>query len=304
MPNDDQTWLALVRTVWSPTAVPDAPPRLLRAALELARRNDVDGAFVRARPAELPRELAELERAVVAYRANLATASDLLSDADVEPILIKATPWDDVTYSNFDLVVGDDGWDRSVAALAPWVVRTSRYPLERATKLLLYPPAGPAVHLHRSVAWFDVPAIPTATLRARAARPEGWACLLPAPVDALRIQLAHAVFQNQALSLGELLAIRPWLTGDTLGEARGLARQEGWGLGFDTAARTGIEAIRRLDRLEPFPLPARLPVVGSLVAGLEHAAHLVRSGRPATAAREVALRGPLLAAKRRRLHLA
>lgn len=304
MPNDAETWRTLVRTVWGgpPAALPG--PRVLRAALELARRNDADGPFIRAHADRLPEETAALDRAVHAYRQNLGIACRLLAAAGVVPILIKATPWDDLTYSNFDLVVGDDGWEASVAALAPWVVRTSRYPLERATKLLLYPPSGPAVHLHRSVAWFDVPAIGTAALRSRAVRAADEACLLPHPIDALRIQLAHAVFQNQALSLGELLAIRPLLVPAILGSSRVAAVREGWVRGYDEATRTALDAVERLERLEPFPLPARLPVGGALAAGVEHAVHLARSGRPLVALRELALRGPLVAAKQRRLRLA
>ena len=304
VPNDLETWLTLVRAVWRADPIPDPGPQPLAAALRLARRNEVEGPFVRAYAARLPGALARLDGAVAAYRSNLATACRLLESAGVEPVLIKASPLDDVTYSNFDLVVGDDGWGPAVAALTPWVVRTSRYRLERATKMLLYPPAGPAVHLHRAIAWFDVPAVTTDAVRARATRSEGSPCLLPHPVDAVRIQLAHAVFQNQSLSLGELRSIRDLLRPEVLGPARALAGREGWTRGFDDAARTSLRAVDRLDDLDPFRLPAPLSPLGELLAGLEHAAHLGRSGRPAIALRELALRLPLVAAKQRRLRLA
>ncbi len=304
MPKEPAASSILVRAVWAHEPVRDPAPESLTAALALARRNEVDGPLIRAHADRLPGELALLDEAVGAYRANLATACDLLLRAGVEPVLIKATPWDDVTYSNFDLLVGDRGWDRAVSALTPWVIRTSRYPLERATKMLLYPASGPAVHLHRSVAWFDIPAVATERVITRAARPAGSRCRLPDPVDALRIQLAHAVFQNQGLALGELLAIRGLLEPELIGRARALARAEGWRRGFDDAVRTAVDACRRLDGLEPVPLPVPLAVLGGLAAGVEHAAHLARSGHPGIALRELALRGPLVAAKQRRLRFA
>lgn len=304
MTNDLDTWVTLVRAVWQADPIPDPDPKPLSAALRLAQRNEIDGPFVRAYATHLPRALARLNAAVSGYRSNLATACRLLETAGVEPVLIKASPWDDLTYSNFDLVVGNDGWARAVAALSPWVVRTSRYPLERATKMLLYPPAGPAVHLHRAIAWFDVPAVTTDAVRARASKVAGSPCLLPHPVDAVRIQLAHAVFQNQSLSLGELRAIRDLLRPEVLGPARALAAREGWSRGFDDAATTSLRAVDRLDDLDPFRLPVPLSPLGELVAGLEHAAHLARSGRSFDALRELALRLPLVAAKQRRLRLA
>ncbi|HYM83636.1 MAG TPA: hypothetical protein VEY67_05765 [Candidatus Dormibacteraeota bacterium] len=304
MPNDRDAWIVVVSAVWHGRPAVVADPGTLGDALTLARRNDVDGPFLRAYEERLPVERAEVEEAVARYRANLAMACGLLRAAGVAPILIKASPADDVTYSNFDLVVGDDGWDDAVRALRPWVVRVERYPLERGTKLLLYPPSGPAVHLHRSVGWFDVPAIPTEPIRARALVLDPGGPLVPAPVDALRIQLAHAVFQNQSLSLGELLAIRDRLGPATVTEARALAAAEGWPLGFDLATRTALAAVERLDALERCPLPAPLPIVAGVAAGVEHALHLARTGRAAIAARELLLRGPLVAAKQRRLRLA
>lgn len=296
----DRAWEILVRTCWLSRPVPDASDDALVAALQLARRNEVEAPFVRAYADKLRDEMAEIDAGIAAYHRNLGEACELLARAGVRPILIKALPDDDYTYTNFDVVVGDDGWDRSVEALRPWAVSTSRYPLERRTKLLLYPPAGPAAHLHREVAWFDIPAIPTADLRAGAAPAQGVDCLLPSDVDALRILLAHAIFQNLALSLGELLTLRRLSEeAAVVAAAQQRAEVEGWGIGFRSAVRTARRTMDRLDRLEYVRLPVPLSIPASVVGGATHALHLLKARDVAASVRELALRGPLVVAKLR-----
>ncbi len=254
---------------------------------------------MRAYPDRLAAELRALEAAVSDYRGNLARACELLDAAGVTPVLIKALPDDDFTYSNFDLVVGDDGWDRALEALSDWTTRRSVYPLERRTKMLLYPPSGPAVHLHRSVAWFDIPVVSTAGLRAGAIPAVGVRCLLPAPSDRLRILLAHAAFQNHALSLAELREVRALAPAGSPGEIVRRAGDEGWGRGFRTAWSAARLATVRLDAGDPPALPVPMPLGATAATAFEHAAHLARSGAPLLAARELVLLGPLLVAKRR-----
>lgn len=291
-------WELLVRVAWHGERAEDPDRAVLDRALRLARFNDVEPLLVDAYSARLARETRAIDAAVGLFQQNLAFACKRLDDAAVSAVLIKALPTDRYMYSNFDVVVGDDGWDAAVSCLAAWAPRTSAHPLER-TKLLLYPVAGPAVHLHRSVAWFDVPIISTPQLRQRSTRPRGSPVNLPDGPDALRILLAHALFQNLSLSLGELLEYRALIENGTEAEARARARREGWVRGFDVATRTARQTIRSLDTLRPTPLPVGLPTLGSVVTGAEHAMHLATSGRRRLAVREVALRGPLIIAKRR-----
>ncbi len=293
----------LVRAAWTDDPVIDPGQERLDAALILAHHNEVAPVLVRAYPDRLVTQAEALRVTVAAYRRNLVDACALLEGASVPAILIKALPTDEYVYSNFDLVVGDDSWDAAIAALRRWTTRTSAHPLER-TKLLLYPAAGPAVHLHRSVAWFDVPVIPTSELRARASRPEDSPCLLPHPADALQILVAHAAFQNLSLTLGELRTYRDLATPGNVAEAARLAREEGWARGFMHVTRAADRTMARLNALEATALPVSLPMLGSAVAGFEHALHLARSDRMITALREVALRVPLIVAKRRAAHRA
>jgi hypothetical protein len=112
--------------------------------------------------------------------------------------------------------------------------------------------------------------------------------------------VAHAVFQNLAFDLSEMLALRDLLSPDVVADARGEAAREGWKTGFDGALETARDAIRRLDCRLPVRLPVPLPSAISLVAGAEHTRHLLHHGRARTAAREATLRVPLVVAKKRR----
>jgi hypothetical protein len=293
----------LVAAAWADQPSPAAGDATLAAALRLARRNQVEGRLARAYPERLAGELTRVQAAAAAFRRNLLAVAGLLWTAGAQPLLIKADLVEDYVYSNFDLVVGDDRWGAAVDALRSWGTRTSGHWLE-PDKLLVHPADGPAAHLHRSVSWFGVPIIPTERLRARA-RPAGrgdwW---VPAPADALRITLAHALFQNLSLDLSELLTLRGLAAdGGLVQAARSEAATEGWRRGFDVALAAASAAMDRLDAGETIPLPWPLATRDSLLAGVEHAGHLARRTRLGLAGRELALRVPLLAAKRRRLRV-
>jgi hypothetical protein len=291
----------LVAVAWTGGPAPAADDAILAAAVTLARRNQVEGRLAGAYPDRLAGELARVREATGAFERNLVAATRLLRAAGVTPVLIKADPAEAYVYTNFDLVVGDDGWPAALAALAPWGVRTSAYWLER-DKLLVHPADGPAAHLHRSVAWFGIPVVPTDRLRERVRPAAGGGWRVPDAVAALRITCAHAVFQNLAFDLSELRGLRgPLADGDLVAAARAEAAAEGWRHGFEAAVATATTAIRRLDQGRPVPLPVPLGGLAGLAAGAEHAAHLAARGRLLLAGRELALRGPLAMAKRRRL---
>jgi hypothetical protein len=290
----------LIRAVWLDSPPSRVEPSEIEGALRLARRNHVAGRLARAYPKLLPNELARAQEHTAAFRGNLAESTRRLLGAGIQPVLIKAN---DCTYSNFDLVVGDEGWSRAIEALVPWGRRCSRHRAEPG-KVLVHPETGPAAHLHREVSWFGVPIVSSQRLAARSVRNGGDTWWVPEPVDELRIILAHAAFQNLALDLSELLSLRGLLQPRFFEEARAEANAEGWGRGFDFVFALALSATRRLDRADVLPLPFPLPVIGSISIGVEHATYLWRVRKRAAAARETALRMPLILAKRRRLHLA
>ncbi|WP_149182503.1 lipopolysaccharide biosynthesis protein [Streptomyces sp. TRM49041] len=289
----------LVDAVWRGD-VRSAGDAELRGALAAARRNQVEGLLARAYPRQLARTLAEVDTRNERFRHNLDEVTDLLRAAGIPAVLIKADATGDHTYTNFDLVVPDGRWHAAGEVLADWSAHRSVYWLERSTKVLVHPPIGPAAHLHASVSWFGVPVVPTDGLFARAVPSPGHTWLVPGPADRLRIWLSHGLFQNLSLDLSELLAIRPLLRPAVVIEAGREAAREGWATGGRLALSTALDTIGRLDRGEPVELPVPLPLKTSLRVAAEHSRHLLRQGRTGTAAREAALRLPLVVAKRRR----
>jgi hypothetical protein len=290
----------LAAAVWRDEASPVADDELA-AALHEAQRNQVSGLLARAYPARLAEVHSAVAVATGWFRANLTEVTARLARAGIVPVLIKADPEGDYVYTNFDLVVGDR-WAAARRALAGWYVRTSGHPLE-PDKVLLHPRAGPAAHLHRQVSWFGVPVISAATLAARATpTPGGW--YQPAEPDQLRIWLAHAVFQNLALDLSELLAIRGLLRPDVLAEADAQAHREGWRRAYRDALRTARTAIAGLDDGTVPRLPVPLRAATSIAAAREHVPYLLGTGQTSAAGREAALRGPLAVVKRCRLAFA
>ncbi|MFF7891650.1 lipopolysaccharide biosynthesis protein [Streptomyces sp. NPDC007907] len=291
----------LVRAVWRGDARP-AGDAALRHALGLARDNQVEGRLARAYPLQLADVVAEVDNANELFRENLTEVTGRLFAAGIPTVLIKADLAGDYVYGNFDLVVPDGRWEAACNALEGWYLDRSTYWLERSTKVLLEPRSGPAAHLHTAVSWFGVPVLPTHRLFERAV-PSGGPWLVPCPPDELRIWLAHGLFQNLTFDLSELFAIRKLLAPGIVAEARHEAAREGWAAGVDRALAVAAGAMRRLDEGMPLRLPVPLPVGMSLQVGAVHAVHLLRHGRARVAAREAALRVPLVVAKRRRMLL-
>lgn len=283
--------------VW-PGRTPAARPTDPARALALARANHVRGALVRRYPGVFAAELDQVRRAAEDFDRALVEATTLLRRHGVEPLLIKYFP--EADHGDFDLVVGD-ALPAALAALRPWAARTATHPLEPG-KVLVYSRTGPAAHLHRQVSWWGVPAIDGDLLRAHARDAGGW--LVPDPVDDLRVRIAHALFQNLALDLSELLALRPLLDPEAALVAPAVAacRREGWVAGFRGTVAAARDAIGDLDRGRVRPVPVMLPPAASCaLAG--HAGHLLRHGHPGAATWEVLLRPPLLLAKARRVLL-
>jgi O-antigen/teichoic acid export membrane protein len=287
----------LTEVVWR-RKVPDATPSELDRALTLARRNEAEGPLAMAYPQQLSHVLAEVRVADELLTRNIRQVTGRLRQAGIPSLLIKYRESLDSVHADFDLVVARQHWGGAAAALAGWYVHRRTYRLERSTKIFLYPPVGPALHLHAAVSWFDAPLVPTEQLLARASM-NGHGCLSPARADRLRIWLAQALFQELSLNLSELVAVRELLQPEVIKAARDHADGEGWRGGFDGVLAVATDAIDRLDRGLPVTLPVTLPARLSVRAGAEHAYHLARAGNITAAAREAALRLPLIIAKRR-----
>jgi hypothetical protein len=288
----------LAAAVWHRRTAADVDDEVLAAAHALARRNEVEGLLARMHPDRLRDALTDVEERSNAFRRNLRQVGDRLSAAGLQPILIKADPAADYEYSNFDIVVGRDGWAPAIRALEGFFERVSSDVTE-PNKLILHPRHGPAAHLHAAVSWFNVPAVSLAGLRARAIRRPDESWWTPAPPDALRIALAHAAFQTLAFDLRDLLGLRALLTErDVVRDAQHAAASEGWSRGHRMVLRAAMDAMRRLDAEEAVALPRPLPVTAAILVAAEHASHLWRTRLRTEAVREALLRPALIATKR------
>ncbi len=268
----------LIDTVWRGTA-PKATDAELHCALDLARRNRVEGRLARAYPAQLTGALAEARIAHELFVRNLSQVVGRLQRAGIRPMLIEVGKPGDHVDTSIDLVIREQGWSRALAALADWYLYDSTSQLEHSTSALLYPSDGPGLHLHTGISWFGAPVFPTDRLLSRARRTRH-GFLIPAGPDYLRIWLARALFQDLVLDLSGLLAICELLTPAVITAARAEASREGWRADFDDALAVAGSAIDRLDRGLPVSLPVRLPVSQSLRTRADHAHHWHQRGRP------------------------
>jgi hypothetical protein len=307
----------VVAAAWHGKALPTVGEQVLALSQRLARRHLVErrllNTYGQRFPASAHRRL-DLQEARL--WANLSEAARRLRGAGVEAVFIKSgleaaatlpgagrTALAALEYGDFDLVVGAEGWRAAQAALEGWGRPYPPHALE-PHKLMVQPGWGPGAHLHRDAEWFGVPVIPAAELRARSrGLPELDGLLLPNPADGLRLWIAHAVFQNLAFDLFELLEVRRLADPDTVAEAQELAGREGWGGAFADALARVQRATAELDAGGVPVLPVRLPALPSLLHGWRHAGRLLTAGRHRPALRELALRPALVAAKRRRRRL-
>ncbi|MFF9011747.1 hypothetical protein ACF09C_02075 [Streptomyces sp. NPDC014870] len=298
--NTEPSLRLLVDAVWRDDVRPASDEELL-AALAFARGNRVEGRLARAYPRQLATTLDAVSDAARRFRRNLVQSTDRLGAADIPTVLIRADLSGDVVHGDFDLVVPTECWKAAQKALSGWYVERSAHWLERSTSVALEPADGPSAQLHTSVAWRGVSVMATGRLFAHAVPDhDGRAWLVPCPADRLRIRLARGLFLDQSLDLSELLALRELLAPEVVAEARAQTAREGWSTGADRALDLATRTMAALDRGEFVPLPLPLPVATSLRTGMEHAGHLLTRGRASTAAREVALRVPLVVAGRLR----
>jgi hypothetical protein len=313
---EEAKWV-MVAAAWHRRALPAVGEQVLALSQRLANRHLVERRLLNTYRQRFPDSAhRRLDAQEDQLWTNLREAARRLRVAGVEAVFIKsgleaaaAAPGAggasslDREYGDFDLVIGADGWRAALGALEDWGRPEPANALE-PHKLMFQPEHGPGAHLHRDAEWFGVPVIPAPELRARSRPlPELDGLLLPTPADELRLWVAHAVFQNLAFDLSELLEVRRLADLDTVAEAQELAAREGWGGAFADALACAQRGIAELDAGGMPALPLPLPALPSLLHGWRHAGRLFGAGRHRQALREVALRPALVAAKRRQRRL-
>jgi hypothetical protein len=295
--SEEEVFRLLSAVLWrgEPAAALDDPTS--DALWAAASRNGVEGETLAAFGQDLAAVRQDVEARTDAFRRNLMSSTARLRAAGLAPLLIKADPSSAYVYSNFDVVLERQHWPAALAALGDWLKSTRQYPFERE-KLFLVPDEGPALHLHASISWYDIPSLSTALARerARSATDDGW--LRPCPVDELKILVAHIGFQTLAPTLSEVLHYRK-MGAELTEEAATEARREGWGAVFAMVAARLTVLATLLDAGEAPALPTALPAARSIAVGVAHAGALARHGQQRAAARALALRVPLVLAKQR-----
>jgi hypothetical protein len=288
-------WGLMTTSVWSEAAQPGTCdeavwPRVRRAA----QRHHAAARLARVYPDRMKEDLQLIQARRRAYLANLTVVTERLDGVNVRPVLIKSDFDEDCAYGDFDLVVGRDCWERAVEVLSTWTVQRNRHWMEPG-KLHLVPIQGPSAHLHQSVAWFGITVIDGEKLKRRGLGTSPW--LTPRPADALRVALAHAVFQTLVIDLPDLLSIRRFVDPTIIDEARCEAGREGWRWGFDATLGFARDLISAFDGGGAPKMPRQLPLRISAVAPVQHALHLGGSGHPGKSLHEISLRPALLLAK-------
>ena len=288
----EATRTALARTVM----LGDRPPAAtLGLALELARANGVglelarylpDGPALREAPARGAR-----------VRRRIEEASALLGAEGIEHIVFKCERHYRYYASNVVVIVRPADRPRALHALYTAGYR-GNVMFKEPDKVMLSLPGDPtSVHLHVGVTWNGVPYFDDDALWRRSTADP----LLPGRFrldgdDELAVNLAHNLFENYEVSLGDALYFRRAL--GTAPGPTGLdlhARPNGWlgGLGaaleharslaeaWASAEQTGLVAPRLVD------FPYRLPRATLARAYGERINANLRAGHLRRAAREV-----------------
>lgn len=238
-PGDEPASSLVIEVAWR-GAAPRVTDADLRQALDLARRNRVEGRLACAYPDQLAELRAENRAAVELFNRRLGEVMEGLRRAGVPAVLIPAGLPSDHAGASIEIVVPE---------------RERR----RALTVLGAPAGGPPLRLHTSASWFGIPVLSGERLLS-AARRNRHGLLIPAPADYLRIRLAQALYQDLVLDLSGLLAVHSLRHPAIVTDARDQARREGWQPGFDDVLAAAGDAIDRLDRGLPVALPVPLPL--------------------------------------------
>jgi O-antigen/teichoic acid export membrane protein len=252
----------VIDAVWRGTA-PKATDAELQQALDVARRNRVEGSLAGAYPAQLAGVLAETRAADNLFALAVGRVSGCFRDAGIPAVLIPPGVPGGHADASIEMVVPERDWRRALTVLSDWYEHRSTGRRGTSTTAELYSAAGPELRLHTNVSWFGVPACSTDRLLHRAHRNTGGP-LVPAPADYLRIWLAQALFQDLVFDLSTLLTVRGLLRPAVIMNACAEARREGWEAGFGDVLAAVIGVIESLDRGLAVSLPVPLPLSPSL----------------------------------------
>jgi hypothetical protein len=290
----EATRTALARTVMLGHWPSDAAPDL---ALRLARANGVGLEFARHLPDGPIRQ--EEEARGARFRTRVLEASALLGAARIEHIIFKCDRHYVYYDSNVDVIVRPGDWPHARRALQVAGYR-GNVMFKEPDKVMFSRPGDPtSVHLHAGVTWNGVPYFDDDALWRRSVRDP----LLPERrrldgQDELAVNLAHNLFENYEVSLGDALYFRRALAAaPALDDLEIHARCNGWlgGLGaalahahslaedWATSERTGHVTPRLANFPYRLPRSTLAQAYSERITANVRARHLRRAAREAYA---------------------
>jgi hypothetical protein len=201
--------------------------------MKLARKQSVGLEFVSHYPAARA-PLEEETGRQVAFRRAMHETSVLLASCGIPHIYIKFRKLYRYYDSNVDVIVAHEHWQPAIAALE--AEGYAGHVMFKEPDKIMFSRQGAAVsaHLHPGVTWNGVPYFDLGELWSHSSPAAGESWLELSDEYDYLINLAHNVFENYEISLGDMLYFRNFLREHSLDTSRleAVAAANGWRLGF------------------------------------------------------------------------
>lgn len=198
--------------------------------------------------------LAQAKEAFTHYRQEFADISTALDGAGIPHILMKSAGAFPYESDNFDILIPHgrrDGVDKALSPLGFVPQLHYREDWKFIYKRFQQGTLRSIAHLHEEVSWGVEPFLDATGLWERAEpSPDDAAFRVPAPRDSVLITMAHGVYENDCIKLGDLLKVHRALqrAGGELDWAgmEAVARGRGWLEGWRWILSSIVMLERRL----------------------------------------------------------
>lgn len=265
------------------------------AETKLARKNSLGLEFALRYP-EAAGLIADEKARQSAFDLVMAETSEMLANGGIPHIYIKFRKLYQYYDSNVDVVVRGRDWQRAVSMLELAGYRGHVMFKEPDKIMFSRPGSKVSVHLHPGVTWNGVPYFEEGDLWANTFPSRSGAWLEMNDDYDYLINIAHNVFENYEVSLGDILYFREFLRrgAPDARELERIAAVNGWRQGFrwlDSQVRGLVNAWDAAERTNQVPpallaYPYRISAPALASAFVERIARNVRWRRIRPALRE------------------
>jgi hypothetical protein len=219
--------------------------------MQIARKNHVGLEFISHYPAAVSQQTSEQEK-YRAFQSAMEDTSMLLDRHGIAHIYIKFRKQYLYYDSNVDVIVGKEQWAQTCALLKEKGY-SGHVMFKEPDKIMFSKPEAPvSIHLHPGVTWNGVQyfsieelwenSLPSSDFAAREMTP---------PYDFL-INIAHNLFENYDLSLGDVLYFKRMVERHSIaaGPLEQAAIQNGWGYGFRQVFGQALRLVKEWEAAE------------------------------------------------------